>query len=289
MHSVSRVWYYFDMIAETRTVFPDIDLLPAGRILAAGTIREKHGITRRPAGDARFFGVLCVHAGTGTFESGPTGIIDLTAGDMVLFFPGVAHGYGPAHGNTWDESFLTFEGTLFEALRDAGVLTPSVAVLHGVPAVWRERLVLLVDLAGRRKGTPDAVFVSTVLQFLCEIRFSRSARHVTISDRQWVDRVYEAVDVARPMAVSLEDVAKQLGTSYPALMKRFTRVTGLSLGRERTRLALERAEALLRADRFSVTQVADELGYSDPAYFCRRFKQLTGLSPGAYRAMATGE
>ena len=37
-----------------------------------------------------------------------------------------------------------------------------------------------------------------------------------------------------------------------------------------------------------VSQLAFELGFDDPAYFCRFFKRQTGLSPRAYRERAQG-
>ena len=33
----------------------------------------------------------------------------------------------------------------------------------------------------------------------------------------------------------------------------------------------------------SVTQLADSLGFADPAYFARFFRRLTGVSPKAFR------
>lgn len=46
-----------------------------------------------------------------------------------------------------------------------------------------------------------------------------------------------------------------------------------------TRFRIEKAKSLLAKKRYMVYEVAEMVGYSDPAYFSRMFKQVTGLSP----------
>ena len=50
---------------------------------------------------------------------------------------------------------------------------------------------------------------------------------------------------------------------------------------------MERAKALLRESGLSITELALELGFSSPAHFSSRFRQLTGLTPSDWRAAAS--
>lgn len=52
------------------------------------------------------------------------------------------------------------------------------------------------------------------------------------------------------------------------------------------RLRAERAAVLLSTTPLTVGQVGGLVGWPDPSYFARRFRQLTGLSPTAYRDRA---
>ncbi len=61
---------------------------------------------------------------------------------------------------------------------------------------------------------------------------------------------------------------KQQDTSYRALLEAEQ---------------LDCADALLKQAALSVADVADKLGYSDPANFGRAFRNLTGVSPAAWR------
>lgn len=50
---------------------------------------------------------------------------------------------------------------------------------------------------------------------------------------------------------------------------------------------MERAVELLRTTKTSIREIADEVGYKDTAYFCRRFKMMFGLSAGKMRKRET--
>jgi len=64
------------------------------------------------------------------------------------------------------------------------------------------------------------------------------------------------------------------------ICKEYTGLTVFMLVQER--LAIE-AERLLVGTRLSAKQVAYELGFCDPAYFCRFFKKMRGKRPLEWR------
>ena len=52
------------------------------------------------------------------------------------------------------------------------------------------------------------------------------------------------------------------------------------------KLRMEQATALLAHEDFSISHIAEQLGYEDASYFSRVFKKIQGISPNAYRRMA---
>jgi transcriptional regulator GlxA family with amidase domain len=54
-----------------------------------------------------------------------------------------------------------------------------------------------------------------------------------------------------------------------------------------TRMKIRRAAALLRHTSVPVKQVAFMLGYEEPAYFSKQFRQEMGVSPKAYRRQSS--
>ena len=79
------------------------------------------------------------------------------------------------------------------------------------------------------------------------------------------------------------DLAQLAGMSTPHFFRRFKRATGSSpidwLRRER----INQAKRHLSETTDPVGEIAERVGYSDPFYFSRDFKRMTGHSPREYR------
>jgi signal transduction histidine kinase/AraC-like DNA-binding protein/DNA-binding response OmpR family regulator/ABC-type sugar transport system substrate-binding protein len=85
----------------------------------------------------------------------------------------------------------------------------------------------------------------------------------------------------RPL--SREEIAKAIGTSKNYLSNIFRRELGLSPWEYLSRYRIKQAKELLRHTSDSITAVALQVGFADPAYFSRVFRKEAGLSPSAFR------
>ena len=83
--------------------------------------------------------------------------------------------------------------------------------------------------------------------------------------------------------VSLETVAKQLGTSPRTLQRRLNR-RELCFWALVEQSRFEIAGALLRDTDLKVQEIAIRLGYSSPGGFSRAFARWAGCSPSAFRS-----
>ncbi|MBL8907068.1 MAG: AraC family transcriptional regulator ligand-binding domain-containing protein [Rhizobiales bacterium] len=88
--------------------------------------------------------------------------------------------------------------------------------------------------------------------------------------------------------IGIETISSVIGLSSRGLQRRL-RERGLDYSEivAATRLAL--ARRLLEDRGIAVTDIAQELGYSDAANFTRAFRKWTGLAPSVYRAGLFGE
>lgn len=80
-----------------------------------------------------------------------------------------------------------------------------------------------------------------------------------------------------------QQIADGLQISRSKLYQLCQQYLGMGIGEYLRKLRLEHAQTLLRNTDLSVTQIANQVGFSDYNYFCRVFKQEIRSSPRAYR------
>lgn len=86
---------------------------------------------------------------------------------------------------------------------------------------------------------------------------------------------------------SLEELAAEHGISVSYLQKSFKQVYGLPVYQYLKAYRLEKAAVLLRNSKRSVTKIALDAGYTNPAKFSEAFRKLYGLPPSEYRKRDT--
>lgn len=79
--------------------------------------------------------------------------------------------------------------------------------------------------------------------------------------------------------VSLRALVEHMGYGRTRFFELFRRKTGLSPNDYLIRLRIAKARELLADGRLSVKAVATMTGFSDPGFFSRTYKRLTGLKP----------
>ncbi|QEM11713.1 AraC family transcriptional regulator [Mucilaginibacter rubeus] len=98
--------------------------------------------------------------------------------------------------------------------------------------------------------------------------------------------IQQAIDIMKSnlhLKLSLEEIAVKvnLSTSYFATF--FKKRQGISPIDYFINMKMQRACELLRDQNNKVREVASDIGYEDPYYFSRIFKNVVGLSPAQYR------
>ena len=107
---------------------------------------------------------------------------------------------------------------------------------------------------------------------------SQLVEQIRIAVQQWV-----RMDEERP---KLSDyLSRILNKDYSTLSKLFSEVRGVTIERFSILHRIEYAKELLCYSQLSTSEIAYRLGYSSPAHLSSQFKQVTGMTPKAFREL----
>ena len=89
----------------------------------------------------------------------------------------------------------------------------------------------------------------------------------------------------RNSEINIADIAKQCGVSECYFRRLFMEYSGMSPMDFRQHYRIEKAKQLLMSDEgLTITEIAEELGFTDVYHFIKTFKKYTNVSPKKYPA-----
>lgn len=213
----------------------------------------------------------------------------LRAGMLALLPAGVAHAYRADGEQPWSLYWAHLNGRetaafLQPLLKDQpwAVLTPGTS--SALLADWRGLLEM------RSPGfEPAALQLATarLRQLLLHTAWlSRSGPGPR--SRLDIAALQQFMQARLDQSLTLEQLARAAGMEKFHFAKTFKRLTGQAPLQHFQHLRMTRACEWLDAGEEGVADIALRLGYDDAPYFSRQFRQVTGLSPSAYRALKRG-
>ena len=234
-------------------------------------------------------------------------ILPFETGDIYLVPPGVPHdlaGIDSAAG--WAIEFAPAAlgsavdgGQSLMLWRTNPLLSPFIAAdkttLPGKVSVpedgrddWER---LLSAMQHELDVRPDGYRLATSAHLvLLLIQVARLARDVTGQLRQRHEPVlaacFEVIERRFGGPLQLGDVARELAISTSHLTDLVRSRTGRTVVDWITERRMSEARRLLLVTDLPADTVARQVGYADPAYFNRRFRQLHGEPPGSWRRHA---
>jgi AraC-like DNA-binding protein len=84
--------------------------------------------------------------------------------------------------------------------------------------------------------------------------------------------------------LSLDDIARRVASSRRQLQRAYAEIGKTTFREHLTGVRMERAAELLATRMFTVREVANRVGYRQPAQFAKAFRRHRGVSPSDFRA-----
>lgn len=106
------------------------------------------------------------------------------------------------------------------------------------------------------------------------------AKIMTIAEEKFLDDLFDITH--KKMADSdfnIENLSRKIGISRPQLYRKITSITGRSPNRFIRDIKMQKALSLICAKELNISEIALELGYTNPSYFSKRFHEKYGVAP----------
>jgi AraC-like DNA-binding protein len=255
-----------------------------GRIQLSGLLRNSRGVPADPMRVLGSYALVYLLDGGGRYVDANGVSRAVRAGDLILLFPELAHGYGPEGASSWTEFYLVFYGPVFDLWRAQRLLDPARPIRHLEPIDhWLRRFQSVLG-APRRPGLGPALLEVCRLQLvLGEALLGGAGSPVRPEDASWVSQACALLESDLDREVDMHELARSLGVSYDGFRKKFARIVGVPPLRYRSARIIDRACELMQRGVLTDKQISEQLGFRDEFYFSRRFKQITGRSPRDFR------
>lgn len=162
-------------------------------------------------------------------------------------------------------------------------------------AAVEERLRIIArEYEANKIGSDEIIRCQLKLLFLQIVRLNEGAVDQLIQEKRHSDskcettlRLLNYLSAKLSEKISLEDLSNEVCLSPNYISHLLKRETGKSFTELVMELRLERAKELLQFTRFRLTDIAEQVGFSDASYFSKRFRTYVGQSPRKFRKSFT--
>ena len=114
-----------------------------------------------------------------------------------------------------------------------------------------------------------------------KVRENKQARESELN--VLMEKVIKYIEHNYTKNITLNDVAENINMSYHYFSKFFKDSMGKNFSDYITDLRINKSKELLKHNNLSIKEICFSIGYSDPNYFSKAFKKITGISPTEYR------
>ena len=101
-------------------------------------------------------------------------------------------------------------------------------------------------------------------------------------DQEFLIKATDLVKKNLGKEFNVDDLCMEMGMSRSSLYNKIKALTDRSPSDFVRQIRMKEASALLKSKRYTVAEVSDMMGYSDPKYFTDIFKKHFGMTPSAY-------
>lgn len=204
-------------------------------------------------------------------------------GSMILYFPGDYQSYTYYIQDSPDIYWIHFTGSkAIDILTQAGFPKTGIYNLG-----TRNEYPLLFNKIIKEMQIQKTKFLELSTLYLSELitlmsrHYEEKPNHKMGSSKH-IEQAMEYFHRSYASNISIKDYANQCNMSCCWFIRSFRAYAGLTPQAYLTNIRITKAKELLNNHNFNISEIGEMVGYDNPFYFSRIFKQSTGIAPSYY-------
>ena len=228
--------------------------------------------------------LLYISSGKAFFEFSE-GISEVSAGEMILYRPGVPQHYWYLLQDRPEVYWIHFTGADAEAYLDQAGFSGKRQLHVGISPEYREIFRRIIRELQLRRPCFEEFPPLYLRQLLAEIHRSQQTGILKPGPSQEeILRAVQDFNASFSSSICIREYAASHHMSVCWFIRSFRRCIGMTPMQYITFIRITRAKELLRSTDYSIQEISSMVGYENPLYFSRIFKKQTGYSPSEYRS-----
>ena len=214
---------------------------------------------------------------------------EIRAGDTFLIYPDTTIHYCADGEDPWEYLWVGFSGMDAKGYMEQTDFTPEEPVFYGRDSgPLRERMEAVYTCYGTQpwEQLEMTARLYSLLSYLVQTARRQKKPGGDAQDCALLAAEYIINHYEEPLTV--EGLAAYASVSHSSLYRRFVKRFQISPKRFLLEYRIERACAMLKNTGCSIQEVSNSVGFEDPFYFSRVFKEVMGVSPRQYAAQRRG-
>lgn len=241
----------------------------------------------RPAGCGEYVLIYCINGKGWYMLDGKRQ--EVCANQFFILPAEKPHQYGSPNKEGWTIYWAHFKGrkasSIYEALKGTNTLAVAAnSRINDRKTLFDELLNVMEEHMTEATITyVNMSFHQLIGSFIYPEVF-RQSKYPTgkAPDTFFISKVTHYMNENIDKQITMEEFASVFGYSQSYFYRLFMKETSHSPMSYFHRLKIQRATELLVNTHLKINQIGFRLGFDDPYYFSRLFKNITGLSPTAY-------
>lgn len=208
----------------------------------------------------------------------------LKPGDVVFRHPNRKHSIKRRNIEPGLEFVIRLPIYIYENLVGLGMIYSDTYVINaGMDQLLVDRFVEFTEQLGRFKPNELSLLI---IEFQILLYYLKSRQERIGKNEETEKKINHACQLLVEdfdKKIIIPDIARKVGLGYELFRKEFRRLVGISPQEFRIRSRVEEADNMIRSERWTLVEVAEQLGYPDYATFAKQYKKFTGHPPGAIK------